>query len=140
MLTTGAMAKMGYVYGNLMVNLHLKNNKLLHRGVLILESLAHGNDAETGMETLKKAGMSVPLALIILKAGKQERGGAAPAQAPKATCARQLKDSDAQSLKESQAGFLQARFTFVAIGSRCFARCIQMFAQAPHGAARERQP
>ncbi|MGA7343272.1 MAG: N-acetylmuramic acid 6-phosphate etherase [Terracidiphilus sp.] len=66
MLTTGAMAKMGYVYGNLMVNLHLKNNKLLHRGVLILESLV-GIDSETAMETLKKAGMSVPLALIILK-------------------------------------------------------------------------
>jgi N-acetylmuramic acid 6-phosphate etherase len=66
MLTTGAMAKMGYVYGNLMVNLHLKNNKLLHRGVLILESLVD-IDSETAMETLKKAGMSVPLALIMLK-------------------------------------------------------------------------
>jgi len=66
MLTTGAMAQMGYVYGNLMVNLHLKNTKLLHRGVLILESLT-GIDAETGLRTLKKAGMSVPLALIMLK-------------------------------------------------------------------------
>jgi N-acetylmuramic acid 6-phosphate etherase len=66
MLTTGAMAKTGYVYGNLMVNLHLKNNKLLHRGVLILESLVD-IDSETAMETLKKAGMSVPLALIMLK-------------------------------------------------------------------------
>jgi N-acetylmuramic acid 6-phosphate etherase len=66
MLTTGAMAKMGYVYGNLMVNLHLKNNKLLHRGVLILESLVDV-DSETAMETLKEAGMSVPIALIMLK-------------------------------------------------------------------------
>jgi N-acetylmuramic acid 6-phosphate etherase len=73
MLTTGAMAKMGYVYGNLMVNLHLKNNKLLHRGVLILESLVD-IDSETAMETLKKAGMSVPIALIMLKSrvGKTE--------------------------------------------------------------------
>ncbi len=60
------MAQMGYVYGNLMVNLHLKNTKLLHRGVLILESLT-GIDAETGLKTLKKAGMNVPLALIMLK-------------------------------------------------------------------------
>jgi N-acetylmuramic acid 6-phosphate etherase len=66
MLTTGAMAKMGYVYGNLMVNLHLKNNKLLHRGVLILESLLD-IDSGTAMETLKKSGMSVPIALIMLK-------------------------------------------------------------------------
>ena len=73
MLTTGAMAKMGYVYGNLMVNLHLKNNKLLHRGVLILESLVD-IDSETAMETLKKAGMSVPIGLIMLKSrvGKTE--------------------------------------------------------------------
>ncbi len=66
MLTTGAMAKMGYVYGNLMVNMHLKNNKLFHRGVLILESLVDV-DSETAKQTLKKAGMSVPIALIMLK-------------------------------------------------------------------------
>jgi N-acetylmuramic acid 6-phosphate etherase len=66
MLTTGAMAKMGYVYGNLMVNMHLKNSKLLHRGVLILESIVD-IDSKTAMETLKKAGMSLPLALIMLK-------------------------------------------------------------------------
>ena len=28
MLSTGAMARLGYVYGNLMVNVHLKNSKL----------------------------------------------------------------------------------------------------------------
>jgi N-acetylmuramic acid 6-phosphate etherase len=66
MLTTGAMAKMGYVYGNLMVNLHLKNNKLFYRGVLILESLVD-IDTETAKETLKKAGMSVPIAFIMLR-------------------------------------------------------------------------
>ena len=66
MISTAAMTRLGYVYGNLMVNLHLKNNKLLHRGILILESLVD-IDSETAMETLKKAGMSVPLALIMLK-------------------------------------------------------------------------
>jgi N-acetylmuramic acid 6-phosphate etherase len=66
MLTTAAMARTGYVYSNLMVNLHLKNNKLLHRGVLILESLTDV-DSETALETLKKAGMSVPVALIMIK-------------------------------------------------------------------------
>ncbi len=66
MLTTGAMVRLGYVYSNLMVNLHLKNRKLLHRGVTILESLAHVDQA-LALETLKKAGMSVPLALVMLK-------------------------------------------------------------------------
>jgi N-acetylmuramic acid 6-phosphate etherase len=67
MLTTGAMVKLGYVYSNLMVNVHLKNEKLVERGILILESLAHAN-REMALEMLKKAGMSVPLALIMLKA------------------------------------------------------------------------
>jgi N-acetylmuramic acid 6-phosphate etherase len=67
MLTTGAMAQLGYVYSNLMVNLHLKNKKLLERGILILESLTRV-DRETAMRVLEKAGMSLPLALVMLKA------------------------------------------------------------------------
>ena len=43
MLTTGAMVKLGYVYSNLMVHMHLKNEKLVERGLLIIESLAHVN-------------------------------------------------------------------------------------------------
>jgi N-acetylmuramic acid 6-phosphate etherase len=66
MLTTGAMARMGYVYSNLMVNLHLKNKKLLQRGILILQSLANV-DRAAAIETLEKAGMSIPLALVMLK-------------------------------------------------------------------------
>jgi N-acetylmuramic acid 6-phosphate etherase len=67
MLTTGAMARLGYVYSNLMVNLHLKNEKLLQRGILILESLAEV-DREAAVRVLEKAGMSVPIALVMLKA------------------------------------------------------------------------
>jgi N-acetylmuramic acid 6-phosphate etherase len=67
MLTTGAMVKLGYVYSNLMVNLHLKNEKLIERGILILESLGHVS-RETALDFLKRAGMSVPLALVMLKA------------------------------------------------------------------------
>ncbi len=66
MLTTGSMVKMGYVYSNLMVNLHLTNEKLVERGILILESVARvGRD--TALKTLKKAGMRVPVALVMLK-------------------------------------------------------------------------
>jgi N-acetylmuramic acid 6-phosphate etherase len=73
MLTTGAMVKLGYVYSNLMVNMRLKNEKLVERGILILESLAHVK-RDTALEVLKEAGMSLPLALIMLKAnvGKSE--------------------------------------------------------------------
>lgn len=68
MLTTGAMAQMGYVYSNLMVNLHLRNEKLRERGIQILEYLARV-DRNVAMRTLKDAGMSLPLALVMLKAG-----------------------------------------------------------------------
>lgn len=73
MLTTGAMVKLGYVYSNLMVNLHLKNEKLVERGILILETLASVS-RETAIDVLKKAGMSVPVALVMLNSdvGKGE--------------------------------------------------------------------
>lgn len=66
MLTTGAMVRLGYVYSNLMVNMHLKNKKLVQRGITILESLAHV-DRALAVKTLKQAGMSVPIALVMLK-------------------------------------------------------------------------
>lgn len=68
MLTTGAMAQMGYVYSNLMVNLHLKNQKLIERGIQIVEYLAQV-DRNVAVRTLKSADMSLPLALVMLKAG-----------------------------------------------------------------------
>lgn len=67
MLTTGAMVKRGYVYSNLMVNLELKNKKLLERGILILQSLAHVS-RDIALDSLKKTDMSLPLALVMLKA------------------------------------------------------------------------
>jgi N-acetylmuramic acid 6-phosphate etherase len=75
MLTTGAMARMGYVYSNLMVNMFLNNKKLLERGIQILESLANV-DRASAVHTLEKAGMSVPLALVMLKAHLGEREAA----------------------------------------------------------------
>ncbi|HYA24177.1 MAG TPA: N-acetylmuramic acid 6-phosphate etherase [Terriglobales bacterium] len=68
MLSTGAMTRLGYVYGNLMVNVHLKNEKLLERGVTILQQVA-GIDRATAKRALKSAGNSVPVVLIMLKTG-----------------------------------------------------------------------
>ena len=67
MLTTGAMAQLGYVYSNLMVNLHLTNKKLLERGITMLEFLAQV-DRDLAVKVLEKAGMSPSLALVMLKA------------------------------------------------------------------------
>jgi len=68
MLTTGAMTRLGYVYSNLMVNLHVTNKKLLQRGVRILETLTDVNAAEAAA-ALIKARNSLPLALVMLKTG-----------------------------------------------------------------------
>jgi len=68
MLSTGAMARLGYVYGNLMVNVHVRNKKLWARGVSILEHAA-GVTRTAADHALKAAGRSVPVALVMLKAG-----------------------------------------------------------------------
>ena len=68
MLSTGAMTRLGYVYDNLMVNVHLKNRKLVERGLAILAQAA-GLQREAARKALKAAGNSVPVALVMLKAG-----------------------------------------------------------------------
>jgi len=68
MLSTGAMARLGYVYGNLMVNVSPKNEKLVERGVGILEKAA-GLKQATARKLLVAAGGRVPVALVMAKAG-----------------------------------------------------------------------
>jgi N-acetylmuramic acid 6-phosphate etherase len=67
MLSTGAMARLGYVYGNLMVNVHTKNEKLVERGLGILETAA-GVDRSEAARALKASGNQVAVALVMLKA------------------------------------------------------------------------
>ena len=68
MLSTGAMARLGYIFGNLMVNLHVKNYKLRERGITILQQ-ATGVDAHAARRALKSARNEVPVALIMLQTG-----------------------------------------------------------------------
>jgi N-acetylmuramic acid 6-phosphate etherase len=68
MITTGAMTRLGYVYDNLMVNVHMQNTKLVERGISILMR-ACKIDRESAVLTIKSAGRSVPVALVMLKAG-----------------------------------------------------------------------
>jgi N-acetylmuramic acid 6-phosphate etherase len=68
MLTTGAMARLGYIYGNLMVNVHTRNSKLSERARAILEEAA-GVDRQSASRALRAAGNRVAVALIMLKNG-----------------------------------------------------------------------
>ncbi len=67
MLSSGAMTRLGYVYSNLMVNVHLKNEKLMERGVSILQRSA-GIDRATAEQTLKSSRNNVRVALVMLQA------------------------------------------------------------------------
>jgi N-acetylmuramic acid 6-phosphate etherase len=68
MLSTGAMTRLGYVYGNLMVNVSPKNAKLVERGVGILETAA-GLKHAAARKLLAAARGRVPVALVMAKAG-----------------------------------------------------------------------
>ena len=68
MLSTGAMARLGYVYGNLMVNVHPRNQKLVERALSILQRIA-GVGREEAESALAAAGQSVPVALVMMEAG-----------------------------------------------------------------------
>ena len=67
MISTGAMTRLGYVYGNLMVNVAPKNEKLIQRAVGILER-ATGADREDARRALKSSGNRTPVALVMLAA------------------------------------------------------------------------
>jgi N-acetylmuramic acid 6-phosphate etherase len=73
MLSTGAMVRLGYVYGNLMVNLHQKNSKLTERAVTIVER-ALGTDRTQARKALRAAGNDVRVAIVmrLARMGKQE--------------------------------------------------------------------
>ena len=68
LLTTGAMARLGYIYGNLMVNVHTRNHKLMERGLNVLEKAA-GVDRQIASKTLGAAKNQVAIALVMLKTG-----------------------------------------------------------------------
>ncbi|MFY9741925.1 MAG: N-acetylmuramic acid 6-phosphate etherase [Candidatus Sulfotelmatobacter sp.] len=67
MISTAAMTRLGYVYGNLMVNVEPKNSKLFDRALRILEQ-ATGADHESAKRALKASGNRTPLALVMLAA------------------------------------------------------------------------
>jgi N-acetylmuramic acid 6-phosphate etherase len=65
-LSTGAMVRLGYVYGNLMVNLHRKNSKLAKRSVSIVQQ-ALGATRAQALNALRAAKNSVPIAIVMSK-------------------------------------------------------------------------
>jgi N-acetylmuramic acid 6-phosphate etherase len=67
MISTGAMTRLGYVYGDLMVNVWTKNEKLTQRATRIVAQ-ATGADYETAAQALKASGNRTPVAVVMLAA------------------------------------------------------------------------
>jgi N-acetylmuramic acid 6-phosphate etherase len=67
-LTTGAMIRLGKVYGNLMVDLQAWSEKLVDRGQRILMETA-GVDREGARQAIEQAGGSVKLAIVMVRKG-----------------------------------------------------------------------
>ena len=68
MLSTGAMIRLGKVYGNLMVDVMPTNEKLVRRAISIV-STAAGVDEELARQTLEQCGFSVKTAIVMLVRG-----------------------------------------------------------------------
>ena len=68
MLSTGTFIRLGYVYGNLMVNVEPKNRKLLGRARRIIAQAA-GVPEERAAELLESGGNCVRTAIVMAKAG-----------------------------------------------------------------------
>ncbi len=66
MLSTGLMIRMGYVLGNLMVNLQIKNAKLAGRARRIVEATTGCSGAEAA-EAIEASGGQVRLAILMKK-------------------------------------------------------------------------
>jgi N-acetylmuramic acid 6-phosphate etherase len=68
MLTTGAMIRLGKVYGNLMVDLQAWSDKLVDRGQRILMETT-GVDRVAARSAIANAGGSVKLAIVMVRKG-----------------------------------------------------------------------
>ena len=85
-LSTGAMVRLGYVYGNLMVNLHRKNSKLAERSVSIVQQ-ALGVKKRRCYSRLRSAKNNVPAAIVMAQSRREslERGSSiGPHRRPRA--------------------------------------------------------
>jgi N-acetylmuramic acid 6-phosphate etherase len=76
MISTGSMTRLGYVYGNLMVNVWTKNEKLVQRAVRILEQ-ATGANHDQASAALEASGHRTPVAVVMLAAGVKPSQAAA---------------------------------------------------------------
>lgn len=68
MISTAVMVRLGHVFGNFMVNVHLKNTKLIERARTILQQLLD-IDRRAADRALRRAGMNLKAAILMQRLG-----------------------------------------------------------------------
>ncbi|MBT2636275.1 N-acetylmuramic acid 6-phosphate etherase [Bacillus sp. ISL-26] len=76
MISTAVMVKSGKVYENLMVDVHVSNEKLKERAIGIIQTIT-GAPYDTAKETLETADLHVKTAIVMLKTNSDEKHAAA---------------------------------------------------------------
>ena len=72
MLSTAAMVRLGHVYRNLMVNVHMSNAKLRRRGERILEEVCHSTPARA-RQLVRSSGGNLKVAIVMDRLGCHRR-------------------------------------------------------------------
>ncbi|MEH7479712.1 N-acetylmuramic acid 6-phosphate etherase [Neobacillus drentensis] len=71
MISTSSMILLGKAYENLMVDVHVSNQKLKERAIGIIQKIT-GVSYEIAAETLEKAGLQVKTAIVMIKTDKNK--------------------------------------------------------------------
>jgi len=93
MLSTGAFLRMGYVYGNLMINLQPANAKLADRAARIVAQAANVS-YEQARDSLVAAGNNIRVAIVMLKTGAARHEAENKLEAAGGNVARALADRE----------------------------------------------
>jgi N-acetylmuramic acid 6-phosphate etherase len=90
MISTAVMIRLGYVFGNLMVNVQPRNAKLRDRATRIIAASAELSYQRAG-ELLKEAGESVPVAIVMARLSLDRRAAEARLAAARGSIAEAIK-------------------------------------------------
>jgi N-acetylmuramic acid 6-phosphate etherase len=89
MISTATMIRLGYVMGNRMTNVQMRNTKLRARALRILQ-LEAGLDAESARKVMAEAGDDLPLALVMSRTGRPAAAAKQALQQAKGVVARAI--------------------------------------------------
>jgi N-acetylmuramic acid 6-phosphate etherase len=89
MISTATMIRLGYVTGNRMTNVQMRNTKLRARALRILQ-LEAGLDTESARKVMAEAGNDLPLALVMSRTGRPAAAAKQALQQAKGVVARAI--------------------------------------------------